>query len=242
MRILLVVLIGMVISNGLLAQKWENTYGSWGYEVCHDVVETYDGGYLMASFSPDSEGFWILKTDINGELLWDKKYTWPDKSFSAFAVDQNSLGEILITGWINYTPSKQWPMLIKLDSCGNKQWCRVYIDYDYNGGNFMDAILYENGDALVLTHMPSPDYTDQVFLWYIDTNGNVLWRQVYASKTDHPLVNVMNVKKIHQVNNEYMLTGYCYYPHPDFPKRPTIAPFSFQLTACMKKSGYCHLG
>ena len=52
-----------------------------------------------------------------------------------------------------------------------------------------DVIIFDNGDVLALGYMQSlENYNERIFLYYIDTNGNLVWRQSYASKENHPLV------------------------------------------------------
>ena len=53
------------------AQVWERTYGVTShYEICTSVVNEDDDGFIMG-ISRDSRAMWIVKTDINGNLLWD---------------------------------------------------------------------------------------------------------------------------------------------------------------------------
>ncbi|MEJ2271025.1 MAG: hypothetical protein P8X91_00745, partial [Candidatus Bathyarchaeota archaeon] len=57
---------------------WSQTYGSENQEVAHWIVETSDGGYAISgytnSFGDGSYDSWLIKTDVNGNMLWNKTY------------------------------------------------------------------------------------------------------------------------------------------------------------------------
>src|SRR5678815_4232341 len=73
------------------AKQWDKRFGGSHSDALYTVLETSDGGYLLAgdSNSPgdgdktdDSWGstdFWIIKVDSNGEKQWDKDYGGTDE-------------------------------------------------------------------------------------------------------------------------------------------------------------------
>lgn len=52
------------------ALLWQNTYGGELYDIAHSIVQTDDGGYVIAgqtrSFGAGGWDFWVIKTDENG--------------------------------------------------------------------------------------------------------------------------------------------------------------------------------
>ena len=147
-QILIVFLI--LQSSFVISQKWSETYGnSYTEEYFHDVIECYDKGYLISGANEVSPyPNLLIKTDLNGSVLWGKKIQHNIYNVGKGAIDQNSIGEIAITRFLSFPSGDQWPSVIKLDSCGNKLWCRVYIDDEYSHGWLEDVILYDNGDVL----------------------------------------------------------------------------------------------
>ena len=135
----------------IIAQKWDHTYGtSYNDEFFEDVIEYYDKGYLISG----GNDVWpypnlLIKTDINGNVLWQKTIQHSQYDILKGAIDQNSSGEIVVARamWPDNDP---WPSITKLDSCGNKIWCRTFIDEDYFWGGIEDVIFYGNGDVLAL--------------------------------------------------------------------------------------------
>ena len=58
---------------------WSQTYGGAGWDAASSVIQTIDGGYVMAgytrSFSAgDDDDFWLVKTDSFGNAEWNRTY------------------------------------------------------------------------------------------------------------------------------------------------------------------------
>ena len=57
--------------------EWNHTYGREDYDTVFSLVETSDGGFALAgeTYSFDEgNGFWLVKTDANGNLEWNQTY------------------------------------------------------------------------------------------------------------------------------------------------------------------------
>lgn len=227
MKHLLTITILLIIQINLFGQKWDHIFGTSGYkEACADILECYDKGYLISGWYEQLNGNWIIKTDFNGNLLWDKIIIHNEYGVVDGLIDHNNSGEFVIARCLNFPNGDQWPSVIKLDSCGNKVWCRVFVDDEYNSGCMQDVILFDNGDILALGYMQSlVNYNERIFLYYIDINGNLVWRQSYASKENHPLVLERIPDGIHQFENEFIINGWCAYPNPGSPATGYMRPF-----------------
>ncbi|MEZ5147201.1 MAG: hypothetical protein R2759_08995 [Bacteroidales bacterium] len=92
-------------------------------------------------------------------------------------------------------------------------------------GCIEDVIIFDNGDILALAWLESLEQIDKIFLYYVDSNGNLLWRNSYASKNNHPLVLDRLGTELHHIGNNYYLVGWCYYPYPINPNIGYIRPF-----------------
>ncbi|MEZ5013415.1 MAG: hypothetical protein R2794_03925 [Chitinophagales bacterium] len=61
-----------------------HAYGGSGNEWAHSVKQTPDGGYIAAGYTESNNGdvsgkswiydYWIIKTDNDGNLEWQKTY------------------------------------------------------------------------------------------------------------------------------------------------------------------------
>lgn len=67
------------------SEQWDKTFGLEGFDSINSVVQTSDGGYVLAGIidtakNPDHKGqilyedfdAWLFKTDANGDLEWSK--------------------------------------------------------------------------------------------------------------------------------------------------------------------------
>ena len=66
----------IILSFSCFSQTWPKIYGDNIDAGPRKVIETYDKGYLIISNIYISDYYryiWLIKTDINGEIIWDKK-------------------------------------------------------------------------------------------------------------------------------------------------------------------------
>jgi hypothetical protein len=201
-------------------QRWEHVYGEPGtVENFTNAIETYDQGFLLNGYSETISGDWLIKTDINGEVLWEKFVIWEENVVGSGTILQNPEGETYIVGsvWLNNVGS--WPSITKLDECGNKIWCRVFIDENFEWAWFNDAVFLENGDIIALAHHQPLSYRgDEVFLYYITSWGGLEWKKAYATSVDHPLVYEPYCYDLELIDQEIYITGDCYSAYPNNPE------------------------
>ncbi len=218
-------LVFLLFSGILSAQKWEHSYGqSYVNEYGVDIFETYDKGYLVQA-GIEGPPSWLLKTDINGNLIWNKYITDESPYEDIFStVISDSLGNIYMLGWRVIQFQDGWPLIVKLDSCGEQLWCRQFIDDDYDWGWFDDAILLDNGDVLGMVQMESQEQIEMVFLYRITSEGELLWKKSYASKNNYPLMHSRNPGVLQYINDMYIISGYCYYAYPNSPSHGYLRP------------------
>jgi hypothetical protein len=58
-------------------QLWSQIYGYEGWDVGYGILQSPDGGYVLAGFTADSTGswdLWLLRTDLVGDTLWTRKF------------------------------------------------------------------------------------------------------------------------------------------------------------------------
>jgi len=57
-------------------ELWSRAYGGSDYDYGRGVQETPDGGYIIVgdtySFGPGLDDIWLIKTDADGNKLWEK--------------------------------------------------------------------------------------------------------------------------------------------------------------------------
>jgi len=224
----LFMLLGILLAaNCTQAQKWQHIIGYPGTsENSREVIEHYDHGYLITSTqSSGSEGHgWLVKTDINGNLLWDMEIGMnPDIVIPSKTLYDDE-GNIYIFGLLKQDLPLEFPLVVKLNACGEKQWCRQLAIEGFDYGYFTDAILLDNGDLLGLALMPDDDYKDWILMFRISPDGEYLWHKVYASNENHPYFSTRFGYSLDNFDDMYIISGYVYSPYPGNPNHAYLRP------------------
>jgi len=195
-----------------------------------DFQEFYDNGYLVTGGILDEDmnkwGVWVIKTDINGNTLWDKKIIHNNSNnIAILSCTSDKSGEVYMSGSIYLSVFGFWPLIIKFDSCGEKIWCRYFYTDQFIGGVFRDNLILDNNDILSLAYFSSDNYIRQIFIICFDENGNLKWMQPYATQYDHPEIGLAFGRELLKNQNSYYITGYCYWPYPENPHVWWLRPF-----------------
>jgi hypothetical protein len=103
-------------------EQWYKTYGGEGDDYAAWVDQTIDSGYVLAgstsSTGAGGKDAWLLKTDANGVLQWDKVFGGTgDDMFGP--VQQTSDGGYVLCGQISYGTDLTRAWLLKTDAQGN---------------------------------------------------------------------------------------------------------------------------
>jgi len=124
---------GKTTANGGAQQKylggtdfvagWNKTYGKTNRDFAEALVQTADGGYALAgrteSFGAGSLDFWLVKTDANGNMQWNKTYGGTSED-RANALVQTTDGGYAIAGYTtSFGAGDEDAWLIKTDAAGN---------------------------------------------------------------------------------------------------------------------------
>jgi hypothetical protein len=197
------------------AQKWQQTIGqATKNEYSNRITEHYDKGYIITGGYDDQIG-WVIKTDINGNVLWDKILGVDPDQVLIDKTIFDEVGNMYVFGTMKEDYLEDaWPFVIKLNACGEKQWCRLLNFSGYNYGFFTDAIFLENGDLLGLASLPNEDQHDMVYLICMSQDGEFKWKQSYASKDNYPDFAMRLGSRLKKFNNLYIISGYVYSPDP----------------------------
>lgn len=116
-------------------EQWNKTFGGSSHDVALYVRQTPDGYALIGQTLrigkdwEDNYGLWLIKTDSNGNIKWNKTFGGKDRSF-ANIVQQTSDGGYILGGHIypydnGSFVSDSYFWIIKIDADGNEQWDKM---------------------------------------------------------------------------------------------------------------------
>jgi hypothetical protein len=209
------VLIGMfILLNTLLvdAQEWIKSFTDGNYAHPSWVIETYDKGYLLSD--NESVYSWIIKTDVNGNKLWEKRIGNGLHHIYLENIEQSSdNGFILCGGFGKYDRQNSDPTIIKLNSCGELEWCSVINTVgSYDFGTRVRQTT--EGDYILLSQGSTNFHGEDVQLFKFDNNGYLLWKHTYSPDS---LIISPEPHDIRVDNDGYLISAMCYYPDPAHP-------------------------
>ena len=88
--------------------QWQKTYGGSAEDRAADIKQTTDGGYIMAgntwsndgdiTFKYPSTDYWLVKTDANGIIQWQKTYGGNSEDYG-YAVSLTTDGGYIVCGY-----------------------------------------------------------------------------------------------------------------------------------------------
>ena len=151
--------------------EWNKTIGVHvGYSSFSSLIQTSDGGFALASsgtqWNMSGVGA-LLKTDENGNVIWEKIYGCPVKS----AIQTNDGGFALICLTGTESQGVTGTMFAKTDSTGQ-------IEFSKNYKNIIPSSLIETEDKGYL-FWGYTGFTAGV-VEKINSTGSVLWRQTFS--------------------------------------------------------------
>ncbi len=168
---------------------WDRTYGGTSGDFANDIIQTSDGGFaLLGETQSKGEGradFWLVKTDIDGNVLWDKTYgdSRTNAGFSLIQTFDGGFGLLGVTAQQDTGASIFDFHFIKTDHLGNTIFERIYGGVE---SDFARSIVQTTDGGFILFGQTESRGAGQRDFWLIKTNtiGNVLWDNTYGGGQD----------------------------------------------------------
>lgn len=175
---------------------WRKKYGSGDTDLGYSGQQTTDGGYIFcgttSGFSAPGSKMYLLKTDLNGNLLWSKVFL----NGNAFSVLQTNDSGYIMTGTANGQLA-----IVRTDFTGDTLWTKLIGGAGNDIGSCISKTL-DNGFIIV-------GYTNSfglgnydMFLVKIDANGNTLFTKTYGGTNDDRASAVQQT-----IDSGYILSG-----------------------------------
>ncbi|MGE5318301.1 MAG: T9SS type A sorting domain-containing protein [Chloroflexota bacterium] len=206
--------------------RWSNIYYPSENAYGLNIGLSYDKGYIIVGKHGSNavEFNWLIKTDINGEILWEKTLGSSSHIFQINDMAYNDFGDLYLIGLTDsYNNDNYDPLIMKLNSCGEKQWCRVFMQNDNNFSNVL-RVTSDNGVAIVLKYMGTDPFIDDICLAKFDINGNLQWKQCYTSP-DSALHGFDSFDLTLAPDGGFLLSGFCSYEDPNPPHYWSAKPY-----------------
>jgi len=186
---------------------WQRSLGGPEDDGAHSVLQTSDGGYLVAGYSQSNSGdvtghfgeigyndCWVVKLTADGIMEWQKSFGGTSSEYVRSILETPDFGYIFIGDTYsndydvsgNHGKSDIW--VVKIDSTGNIEWQNTYggsedeyassINKTIDGGYIFSGLACSNNGDIDL-HYGSYMSTDT---WIVKLNaiGEIEWQKIYG--------------------------------------------------------------
>ena len=209
---------------------WEKTYGGSSGDGFRRIFPDNSGNYILVGGSgssdgdisndpyPDSEDFWIVKIDIDGNIIWDKIVggSYGDIIWNGSPTLD---GGVVAVGWtysndgdvsVHYGGADTWA--VKISSEGELEWdFTIGTDWIDKGqailatsdGGYLigsNSIILEGGVGNITCTPHTYGWVEGV-IFKLDSNLNVQWQRCYGG-SDHD-----GIFGIIEIEDGYVFTG-----------------------------------
>jgi len=201
-------------------QTWPKYYGKPNsYDYADDIAEHYDQGYvicgnILTTRNETTQYSWVIKTDINGDTLWEKIITNEQEFIRTLSIENTSDGGMLLCGLSYVSSTVSYPYVMKLNPCGEKNWCKLFST-TYPNSWAQDIKETPDGEIIVLVNQFGENPEETMHLFKLTPDGEVLWQKPYCSGHVHPEAAIpLGNKFVITSNNEYLISGTVYWENP----------------------------
>ncbi|MFX1517309.1 MAG: hypothetical protein ACFFC6_13480 [Promethearchaeota archaeon] len=180
--------------------KYQKTFGGVHRDGAYSLIQTSVDGFILAGFTrSDGAGnsdSWRVKTDANGEMLWNRTYGGPENDKARTVIQTNDGGFLVVGSTFSYGNGGEDVWLIKTDSNGLVLWNRTY------GGTHLDIVrsmiqTIDGGFVLAGFTIKWLDLAGlgnggaDIWIMKIDTRGNLQWNHTYHGGKDERIYSII---------------------------------------------------
>jgi len=175
--------------------QWNKTYGGTDLDSAQSVIQTSDGGYALGgltfSFGKGLRDFWLIKTDSEGNMQWNKTYGGSEDDIELCMIGTLDSGFLMSGTTRSFGVSGYVFWLVKADARGSMDWNQTY------GGKY-------SGEAESVVQTRDGGYAVAGSSWLLktDAGGNVEWNKTFGGPKDVSALSVIQTD-----DGAYAVTG-----------------------------------
>jgi len=166
-------------------ELWHKTIISKNHSSSYSTIELENGNLLTCGIYKENliNQVFVVQTDKNGNLIWDKYYGKDGLSGRGNSIKDNFDGTFTIVGSDFKNSYKASNIIIfKIDNKGNILWKRKLEGSNFDSGN--NLLKSKNGDNIITGNynigydrsIPNtPKYTGSIFITKVDNNGHFIY-------------------------------------------------------------------
>lgn len=181
-------------------------YGGANDDFGRDVEFSPDNSLVSTGFTHSMGAgvadYYLAKTDLNGNMLWQKTFGGTQNEFARDIVITADMGIALVGYSESFGAGTENIYLVRTDVNGNTLWTQTYGGANQNQGLALD--LNSDGGFIIAGYTNNMGAgSDDVYLIRTDSLGNMLWQKTYGG------TNVDRAYAVKQTTSGgFILAGY----------------------------------
>jgi len=189
----------LIKTNGEGELTWEETFGGREDDVGMSVLQSQDGGYIVAgrtaSFGKGEDDIWLLKTDSSGSEIWNVTFGG-NKDDAGFQVVQLADGYVIVSR-TDSGKSDEKINLIRVGLDGRKIWER-----SYKGSSAASLQLTDDGGFIIAGRVDSEKTGRDALMIKTNSEGITEWSVAVGGSSDD-----IGTFAIQRRDGSYMMAG-----------------------------------
>jgi hypothetical protein len=196
----------MVKTDAFGNEEWHQTFGGTEEDFGYSVLQTSEGGYVVlgftVSFGSGSRDVWLIKTDAQGNMEWDKTFGGSERD-EGYSVQQTTDGGYIITGYTESFGNGQYDVwLIKTDSQGQEEWDKTFGGSVWDEGYSVQQTT-EGGYIITGYTISYGNGAKDIWLVKTDNAGNEEWNYTFGG-----INNEAGQQILQTFSGGYVIVGY----------------------------------
>jgi len=186
----------LIITDENGQEIWSETYGGGGFDRFYSVIQTDDGGYVLAGMTNSSGAgdydMWLMRVNANGEEIWSRTYGGEQEE-GCYEAIRTADGGFALAGHTHSfgEGGRDW-YLIKTDEDGNELWTQTF------GGEQAETCygivqIDDGGFALTGVTISFGNGANDYYLVRTDNEGNEQWSNTYGGEGNDYCLDIVNM-------------------------------------------------
>jgi hypothetical protein len=185
--------------------QWTKTIGGPDREEANSLIQTSDGGYLIAgyteSFGAGRADVYVVKLDANGNLQWTKTIGGPESETGKSLIQTSDGGYVIAGGTTSFGAGYADVYVVKLDVNGNLQWTKTIGGKGWDVGNSL--IQSSDGGYAIAGYTSSFGAGGlDAYVVKLDAHGNLQWTKTIGGPGDE-----IGISLIQTSDGGYVIAG-----------------------------------
>lgn len=185
-------------------EKWNQTFGGPDNDTGRSITLDDDMYVILGetwSYGSGKSDFWLIKTDSQGNEIWNKTYGGSEEDQGRFLIYSDK-GYVLTGGTRSYGNGEEDIWVLKVDEEGNEKWNNTFgtnerIEY------CNQLIQSENKSFVLVGHSLSKNYSSlKGMVVKTDNQGRLEWKKELEEDVDTGLSSIL------MADESYLGIGY----------------------------------